>query len=134
MPLYFFNVRGGDHIDDRCGTLLADDAQAHSHGESIARELMRNREPSLRHWRMEVRSEAGDLVSETLFAKMDPTLADLDTRFRGTIEQLSSSLAGLNEAIREAKATVRQSRALMARAAGKPYLAAIAGRRVDDRQ
>ena len=127
MPLFRFNVRGGQHFNDRDGTELADLAQARAHAGKTAWELMRHRERGVRDWRLEVRDEAGTLVHDVLFAALDPTLDHLRPSHRANVEQLSRSVGATKDAIRSCQMTVRQSRAILARITGCPYLAAVEG-------
>jgi hypothetical protein len=127
MPLFRFNVRGGQHFNDRDGTDLADLAHARAHAGRTACELMRHCERRVRDWRLEVRDEAGALVHELLFAALDPTLDHLQPPHRANVEQLSRSVAATKDAIRSCQMTVRQSRAILARITRKPYLAAVEG-------
>jgi len=127
MPLYFFNIRGGEYFDDPDGTELADTAQARAHGATVAREAMRNRELQVRHLAMEIRDEDGTLVDAFVFAKLDPTLDHLEPGLRGTVERLSLSQARLAETLRDSSKAHRQSRALRARLQRRPYLVARNG-------
>jgi hypothetical protein len=128
MPVFYFDIRGGSYFNDADGTVLPDAVEALEHGRLVAADLMRNCERGVRHWRILVRDEAGDLVSEILFASVDPTLNHLKSELRSTIERVSSSLGELRDAVRDARMTTLENRALRAGIRKKPSLVAIGGR------
>jgi len=79
-----------------------------------------------RSWRLDV-YENGECVSQLPFASVDETLDHLQPALRKTVERSNDSLLALHETLSSARATLRESRALVARSRGKPYLATVAG-------
>lgn len=127
MPLYTFELHDGDRpIEDENGVWFADRESARDHAHEVARELMSAREPQTRSWRLDV-YEDGARIEEIPFAKVDHTLDHLHPALRSTVERSSDSMRGLKEAMTAARATIRESRALVALSRGKPYLATEAG-------
>jgi hypothetical protein len=61
------------------------------------------------------------------FAQLDPAFENLEPSMRANFTRLCDNHRSLREAIYAARTTVRQSRALVARSRGRPYLAAFAG-------
>src|SRR5262249_55617741 len=111
---------------DRTPLWFADRERALEHADDVVRELMTAREPQTRSWRLDVH-EDGRRVAEIPFARLDRTLDHLDPTLRSRVEQWSDTLRDFREAMSGARATLRESRALMARSRGKPYLAAVRG-------
>ena len=127
MPLYFFNVRGGDHWDDPDGTRLADGAEAHQHAVGVAPELMAHCEAKMRHLKMEIRDEGEGLVGQFLFAQVDTTIEHMDPDFRQLIEKVSATCAKLGESLRESRIVYHRVLATRARLQRRPYLIARNG-------
>jgi hypothetical protein len=123
MTRYFFDLRdGSDRIRDAEGVDLEDEVAAIAHARSLAGELMKNRELQTRHWLVHVTGENGERVCEVGFATVDKTLDHLRADTRKLIEQRCEKHLALAEAIACARAIVCQSRALVNRSRGKPYL------------
>jgi hypothetical protein len=128
MPRYTFALQDGTWpVEDGSGVWLAGREQAVDYAEAVARELMRGREVQTRSWRLDV-YEDGTRVEEVAFARIDQTLDHLHPALRSTVERSSDTLRSFKQAMSSARDTVRESRALVARSRGKPYLAAEAGR------
>jgi Domain of unknown function (DUF6894) len=128
MALYHFDFRDGQHvIDDPEGTELADLTAARNHAREVARELMRNREPKARHCKLQIRDESHQVLSDLLFATVDPTLDHLHAELREQIELLCASLAAFKETLAASRMRTSRDRALVARSSGKPYLVALNG-------
>ena len=126
--MYTFELRDGDRpIMDATGIWFVERERALKHAEDVARELMRGRELQARSWRLHV-YEDGACVHQLLFASSDPTLDHLRPALRATVEQSCDTLYGFREALSAARATVLETRALVARSRGEPYLATVAGR------
>jgi hypothetical protein len=129
MPLYTFQLRDGvSPIFDDVGVDLPDRDHALAYAEEVARELMEGREVQTRSWRLDIYENHSERVFGVSFAAIDKTLDHLDPELRSTVERLCNSYRSWAEAVNAARNTVRESRALVARSRGKPYLAAIAGR------
>lgn len=130
MPLYTFKLRQGSApLADDAGIHLPDREQALVYGKEVARELMQGREAKTRSWRLDIYENHGDRVFELPFAAIDPTLDHLVPEFRSTVERLSNAYRSWQETVHAARVTMRESRALVARSRGKPYLATFAGER-----
>jgi hypothetical protein len=95
----------------------------------VVHELMRSRELETRSWRLEI-YEGGDdrPICEIPFASVDPSLDHLTPKLRTMVESISERKRLLGDVIHSAKGTIQESRALVARARGKPYLASRFGK------
>jgi hypothetical protein len=123
MTRYFFDLRdGSDRIRDAEGVDLEDEAAATAYARSLAGELMKNRELQTRHWLVHVAAENGERVCEVGFATVDKTLDHLGAERRKLIEQRCEKHLALAETIARAHEIVCQSRALVSRSRGQPYL------------
>jgi hypothetical protein len=130
MPVYTFKLRDGSgDVEDTTGVQFRDQDSAVRYAHDVVHELMKSRELQTRSWRLEV-YEAGSLVCEIPFAAMDPSLYHLTPTLRTMVEGLSERKRLLGDVIHTVKATVQESRALVARARGKPYLASRFGKAV----
>lgn len=126
MALYYFNLKDPQGIIvDPEGTEFASDDEAREHAAQVAKELMQNRGPETRTWRLQVCDAARRPCCELLFA----TLADnhLPGDLRKTVISLSSNFASLYDTMSELQMALRQIDNTMARAQGMPYLAALNG-------
>lgn len=131
MPLYTFELRDGScGIADTAGVSFADRDQALDYAYDVIRELMSCCERETRTWRLDVYEDHDRRVFEIPFSRLDETLDHLDPRLRRKIEDLCNRSRSLREACSAASATVRESRALVARSRGKPYLAIDRGQQV----
>lgn len=128
MPLYTFKLRDGScGIEDESGVALADRDHALAYAHEVVRELMNGRERQTRTWRLDVYENSGERVFSIPFVSVDQTLDHLPPPIRSEIEELCDRSRSLNEAVSAARVTVRESRALVARSRGRPYLASEAG-------
>ena len=128
MPFYTFELLNGSApVSDETGIDVPDREHAASYGCEVARELMRGREFETRSWRLDVYDDLARCVAEIPFAALDPTLDHLAPELRSMVERMCDNRRSLQEAIHAARATIRESRALLALARGKPYLAAVNG-------
>jgi hypothetical protein len=128
MPVYTFELRdGGEPTADQSGVILPDREHALAYAHEVVRELLMGREKEARSWRLNVYEDEAERVFEIPFASLDQTLDGLQPDLRRTIEVFSERNRSLREAFYEARATVRESRALIAMSRGKPYLAAERG-------
>jgi len=129
MPTYTFALRdGGPPIEDETGIGLTDRAQALGYAHQVAHELMKSRERKTRSWRLDV-FEEGERIYEIPFARIDSTLDGLPPQLRGSLEQVCDSLRSLRETVHASRVAVRESKALVARSRGRPYLATDRGER-----
>ena len=91
---------------------------------------MKRREVKKRAWQLEIRDDRGDALFEVPFAAVDPTLDHLDRPLRQMVEQMSDSRRKLAETVFNSQLTLRQMKAMRARAVGRPHLAAEFGHRI----
>jgi hypothetical protein len=130
MPLYKFELREGSApVADGTGVQLPDHEHASAYAKEVARELMHGREAQTRSWRLDVHEHEGEWVFELPFAAIDPSLDHLAPELRSTVELVCDSRRSWQEIVHATQATVRESRALVARSRGQPYLVSIAGQR-----
>ncbi len=130
MPIYTFDLRDGtEGVEDRIGADLPDRDAALRYAHEVALELMSCREAKTRCWRLDVYEDHGPRIIELPFASIDPTLDHLDPKLRRSLASLYERQRLLKEAIHSARSTVHESRALVARSRGKPYLAVRAGKK-----
>jgi hypothetical protein len=128
MPTYFFNLTTRDgKIHDPQGTDLPNDAAALEHARIVANELLRNREPERRHWRLDVYDGDRGVCFNLRFATVDPSIDHLTPELRRSLEDVHAKSASLFEAISAVRLTLLQVKGTLARAEGAPYLAAIKG-------
>ena len=126
MPLYNFALHDGDYATEDEGMWLPDRERALQHAHHVARELMHARESQTRTWRIDI-YEGGRQIDGVPFARLDPTLDHLQPRVRAEIEVSCESIHSMRQMVSTTKATVRESRALLARSRGRPYLAVVRG-------
>jgi hypothetical protein len=130
MPLYTFELRDGSfRVQDTAGVRLRSRSAAREYAQGVARELMSGRERQTRTWCLEVYEDDGARVFAVPFASIDPTLDHLAPQARAMIEVWCDRCRSLQEAVSTARETVRESRALVARSRGRPYLASANGKR-----
>lgn len=130
MPLYTFELRDGScGIADTAGVRFADRDQALGYAYEVIREMMNGRERETRTWRLDVYEDNDQRVFEIPFARMDETLDHLSAGWRNLIEDSAARLRSLHETYNATRATMRESRALVARSRGRPYLATERGQR-----
>ena len=131
MPIYSFKLRDGcGDLEDETGVELADDNSAARYAHDVAGELMRSRELETRSWCLDVYAESGSRIGEVPFARIDPSLDHLTPKWRTAVEGIAERKRLLGDVIDAVNATVQESRSLVARARGKPYLASRFGKRI----
>lgn len=128
MPVYTFKLSDGDKpvVDDN-GVILRDRDRARDYAHSVVRELLQGREREARSWRLDVYEDGVLRVFEIPFATLDQTLDAFRPEYRRTIEAVSERRRALRALFNDARATMRESRALVAMSRGRPYLAAERG-------
>ncbi|MGB6536446.1 MAG: hypothetical protein WBF58_10855 [Xanthobacteraceae bacterium] len=130
MPHYTFELCDGSRrIQDRAGIQLHDRSAAHDYAQEVVRELMSGCERTTRTWCLEVYEDDGARVDAVSFVSIDPTLDHLAAAARTLIEGLCDRRRSFQEVVSTAQVTMRESRALVARSRGKPYLATANGER-----
>jgi hypothetical protein len=128
MPRYTFELQDGEHpIGDEDGVWLDNRDHAVDHAQNVARQLMTARERETRAWRLDV-YEDGEQVCQIPFASIDPTLDCLDPILRTEVERGCDTLRDFQQAVSATRAIIQESRALVARSRGKPYLATDRGK------
>lgn len=129
MPLYTFELRDGScGIADTVGVSFAARDQALCYAYEVVRELMGCREQQTRTWRLDVYEDHNQRIFEIPFARLHETLDHLNPHWRRMIEDCCDRALSLRETYSAARITMRESRALVARSRGKPYLAAEGGK------
>ena len=100
MALYYFILKvGRQEFPDPIGEEFDDIADARAHAHAVARELMRNRERSTGHWRVQVCDDYLQPRYECLFADADQRLQAYDEDLRGSIVRIARTTAALSDAI-----------------------------------
>jgi hypothetical protein len=127
-PTYTFKLRNdGRAVEDDTGIALVDNASAYRYARDVARELMRSREIQTRYWLLEVYRDGEGPLFDILFASVDPTLDHLRRELRSLVEKVSENKRALRDIANAAYLTMRESKSLLARSRGKPYLIAENG-------
>jgi hypothetical protein len=130
MPVYKFELNEGvRRIKDEIGVDLPDPRRALDHAREVVREMMGGCETQTRSWQLNVYDTSGQRLFEIPFAGLDRTLDHLAPEFRTMVAELSDRIRSLKEVVGAATITVRESRALVARSRGRPYLATHSGER-----
>ena len=129
MAAYTFRVLDGcGDIDDESGVTFRSRDRAIRYARDIVHELMRNREVKTRSWRLDVYENGDGPICTIPFASIDPTLDHLLPNLRMAVEMASERRRLFCEVLHAANDTMQESRALVARSRGKPYLASWLGR------
>ena len=129
MPTYTFKVLDGcGDVDDETGVSLRDHDHALRYARDVVHELMRNREVETRSWRLDIYENGDGPIYAIPFATIDQTLDHLVPKLRTMVESMSERKRQLGVVVHAVKVTVQESRALVARSRGKPYLASQFGR------
>jgi len=130
MPVYTFKLRDGSGgAEDATGVRLRDHDTAVRYAHDVVYELMKSRELETRAWCLEV-YESGSRTCEIPFVSVDTSLDHLTPKLRTMVEGLSERKRLLGDAIHAVKTTIQESRALVARSRGKPYVASRHGKSV----
>ncbi len=123
MPRYHFHLRARGTIHhDREGTGLPDLAAARDHASAVAEELMRNAGGGARHWSMCVEDGAGERQFDLFFADVDDGLVSYSPQMRLLVTQTGRRLGALTDTLCAVRETLIETRMLVARSRGKPYL------------
>jgi hypothetical protein len=130
MPTYTFKLQDGDAgLADETGVQLRDREQALQYAHSVIHELANRREAQTRLWQLDV-YENKQPIFEIPFASLDPSLDHLNPAYRTIVEDAYDKQRSLRSALHAAQVTIQESRALVARSRGKPYLASRFGRSI----
>jgi hypothetical protein len=129
MTTYTFKVLDGcGGVEDESGVSFGHRDRAIRYARDVVHELMRNREVQTRSWRLNVYENGEGPISTIPFASIDSTLDHVVPKLRTMVEGMSEQKRLLSDALHAVKVTVQESRALVARSRGKPYLASKFGR------
>ena len=116
MPLYYFVLKSnGEVIPGRDEIELPGIEAARKEAIAVARELMRNREPEARSWRLEVCDDYLVPTFEILFAEVDETIDHLLPPYRESIERVCRQSASLVDAFEEVRQSLLEVRETFAR-------------------
>ena len=129
MSAYTFRLLDGcGEVEDETGVNFGHPDHAIRYARDVVHELMRNRELETRSWRLDVYENGDGPIHAIPFASIDPTLDHVVPTLRTMVEGMSEQKRLLSEVLHAVKGTVQESRALVARSRGKPYLASRFGR------
>ena len=129
MSAYTFRLLDGSgEVEDETGVNFRRPDHAIRYARDVVHELMRNRELETRSWRLDVYENGDGPIHAIPFASIDPTLDHVVPTLRTMVEGMSEQKRLLSEVLHAVKGTVQESRALVARSRGKPYLASRFGR------
>jgi len=129
MPTYTFKVLDGcGDVEDEAGVSFPHRDRAIRYARDVVHELMRNREVQTRSWRLDVYENGDGPICTIPFASIDPTLDHVVPKLRTMVEVMFERKRLLSDVLHAVKVTVQESRALVARSRGKPYLASRFGR------
>jgi hypothetical protein len=111
MPLFYFILNAGRHIfPDKKGEEFPDEAGARAYAQTVARELMRNREARTSHWRVEVCDDYLKPCYECLFADVDKKLEAFGEKARLSVTAVARTTAFMNDALRNIDAGMAELR------------------------
>jgi hypothetical protein len=128
VPTYTFTLRSdGCDVEDDVGITLTNNACAYRYARTVARELMRCRETQTRYWQIKVYRDGEGPLFDILFASVDPTLDHLRRELRALVERVCERKRALKDVVYACEVNLRESRSLLARSRGKPYLIAENG-------
>ena len=129
MATYTFKVLDGcGDVEDETGVSFRHRDRAIRYARNVVHELMRNREIQTRSWRLNVYENGEGPICTIPFASIVPTLDHVVPTLRTMVEPMSERKRLLSDVLHAVKVTVQESRALVARSRGKPYLASRFGR------
>src|SRR5689334_6942651 len=123
MPRFHFHLRacGRLHLDLE-GTDCSALTQARSHAVAVAQELMRQSAHGRRHWSIRVEDADGEAVFDLFFADVASSGEPLAAQLRELVALTCRRHAAYIDVLCSVRATVAESRILMARARRKPQL------------
>jgi len=88
---------------------------------------MRCRETQTRYWHIKVYRDGEGPLFDILFASVDPSPHHLRRERRALVEKVSERKRALKDVVYACEISLRESRSLLARSRGKPYLIAENG-------
>jgi hypothetical protein len=114
MALFYFILKvGRKAFPDPVGEEFEDITDARAHAHAVAGELMRNREGSTGHWRLQVCDDYLEPCYECLFADVDQRLQAYGDVLRGSMIQVARTTAALNDAVQSIDSTMSELRKTM---------------------
>jgi hypothetical protein len=129
MPRYHFHLRDYGMVHrDLEGTELPDVKAARTHAERVAEELMRHSNFRTRNWSLRVEDELGEPKCDLFFADVDERLAKHPSVSRAAGSEICRQIGALTDLCCALRATLMESRILLARAKRKPYLVYASGK------
>ena len=129
MPRFHFHLRAEDTIHrDLDGTDCADVSAARAHALAVAEELMHHSDRRTRHWSMRVENEDGKPAFDVFFADVDASLEGQPAHMRMLTAKTCRRYGALIDTLCALRATLTETRILIARAQRKPFLVYAKGR------
>ena len=117
MPLFYFILKTGRNtFPDTDGQEFDDEVAARAHAQAVARELMRNREGSTGHWRVQVCDDYLELRHECLFAEVDQRLQAFPANLQVSIVAVARTTARMGDAFDHIGTTLADIRQTLDRA------------------
>ena len=131
MPKYTFKLWDDDGgVEDDIGVNLPDADIAFRYACEVVSEMMNCRERRTRSWQLDVYENDHKKVFEIPFAALDRTLDHLNSVMRQAVQESARQTRSVKDMQQAARIMVRETKSLVARSRGKPYLAADRGRKV----
>jgi hypothetical protein len=131
MPKYTFKLWDDDGgVEDDIGVNLPDADIAFRYACEVVSEMMNCRERRTRSWQLDVYDNDHKKVFEIPFAALDRTLDHLNSVMRQAVQESARQTRSVKDTQQSARIMVRETKSLVARSRGKPYLAADRGRKV----
>jgi len=129
MPRYHFHLRDyGTVHRDLEGTELADVNAARTHAEGVAEELMRHSGFRTRYWSLGVEGGHDEPTFDLFFADVDTRLAEHPPTGRAAESETCRKIGALTDLCSALRATLTETRILLARARRKPHLVYARGK------
>jgi hypothetical protein len=123
MPRYHFHLRDyGTVRRDLEGTELSDGDAARAHAAGVAEELMQHASFRTRYWSLGVEGSQGEPKFDLFFADVDKRLAQHSPASRAAESKACRQIGALTDLCCALRATLMESRILLARAKGRPHL------------
>jgi len=128
MPQFHFHLRARGTIHrDLDGVDLPDATTAERHAHAVAEELMRHSDGGTRTWSMCVEDENGARVCDVFFADVDARMDPYPAEMRMLAAETCRRHSALIDAMCDVRATLNETRILLARARRRPHLLSIRG-------
>jgi hypothetical protein len=129
MPQFHFHLRARGTIHrDLDGTKLPDVSAAREHALAVTDELMRHSGGGTRNWSMRVEDENGEKIFDLFFADVDARMHPYEPQIQMLAAETCRRHGALIDALCDVRATIVETRMLLARARGKPILVHMLGK------